>query len=37
MQPTGEKHLGNYLGAIRGWVAAQERDDCLFCVADLHR
>jgi tryptophanyl-tRNA synthetase len=36
IQPTGQKHLGNYLGAIRGWVTAQERDDCIFCIADLH-
>lgn len=36
IQPTGEKHLGNYLGAIRGWTATQERGDCLFCIADLH-
>ena len=36
IQPTGAKHLGNYLGAIRGWVAAQEQDECIFCIADLH-
>jgi tryptophanyl-tRNA synthetase len=36
IQPTGEKHLGNYLGAIRGWVADQERHECLFCLVDLH-
>jgi tryptophanyl-tRNA synthetase len=36
IQPTGEKHLGNYLGAIRGWVAAQAEHDCLFCLVDLH-
>ena len=36
IQPTGDKHLGNLLGAIRGWTAAQGRADCLFCIADLH-
>ena len=34
IQPTGDKHLGNYIGAIRQWVAAQ--DDSLFCIVDLH-
>ena len=36
IQPTGDKHLGNYLGAIRHWVATQDADDALFCVVDLH-
>jgi tryptophanyl-tRNA synthetase len=36
IQPTGEKHLGNYLGAIRGWLADQERHECLVCLVDLH-
>ncbi len=36
VQPTGELHIGNYLGAIRQWVNLQERNDCLFCVVDLH-
>jgi tryptophanyl-tRNA synthetase len=37
VQPTGNLHLGNYLGAIRNWVALQQEfDDCLFCVVDLH-
>ncbi|MDX6646074.1 MAG: tryptophanyl-tRNA synthetase, partial [Miltoncostaeaceae bacterium] len=36
IQPSGDKHLGNYLGAIRGWVEAQRVDDCFFCVVDLH-
>ncbi|MEA2469952.1 MAG: tryptophanyl-tRNA synthetase, partial [Thermoleophilaceae bacterium] len=36
IQPTGEKHLGNYVGAIRRWVDDQERGDGLFCVVDLH-
>src|SRR5918911_1949221 len=34
IQPTGAKHLGNYIGAIRQWVEAQ--DDSLFCIVDLH-
>ena len=36
IQPTGNLHLGNYLGAIRNWVALQDDFDCLFCVVDLH-
>ena len=36
IQPTGELHLGNYLGAVRHWVAAQDVDDALYCVVDLH-
>jgi tryptophanyl-tRNA synthetase len=36
IQPTGELHLGNYLGAIRRWVAAQHTDDAIHCVVDLH-
>jgi tryptophanyl-tRNA synthetase len=36
IQPTGDKHLGNLLGAIRHWVAAQDTDDALYCVVDLH-
>src|ERR687890_529640 len=36
IQPTGEKHLGNYIGAIRRWVADQERGEGLYCVVDLH-
>jgi tryptophanyl-tRNA synthetase len=36
IQPTGELHLGNYLGAIRHWVATQDADDALYCVVDLH-
>ena len=37
VQPTGNLHLGNYLGAIRNWVhLQQEFDDCLFCVVDMH-
>jgi tryptophanyl-tRNA synthetase len=37
VQPTGNLHLGNYLGAIRNWVHLQDEfDDCLFCVVDMH-
>jgi len=36
IQPTGNLHLGNYLGAIRNWVALQKEFECLFCVVDLH-
>jgi tryptophanyl-tRNA synthetase len=36
IQPTGEIHLGNYIGALRRFVAAQDVDDCVFCVVDLH-
>ncbi|MEO5355113.1 MAG: tryptophan--tRNA ligase [Magnetococcus sp. XQGC-1] len=35
-QPTGQLTLGNYLGAMRTWVAMQESHDCIFCVVDLH-
>ena len=36
IQPTGELHLGNYLGAVRNWVRAQEDYECIFCVVDYH-
>jgi tryptophanyl-tRNA synthetase len=36
IQPTGNLHLGNYLGAIRNWVAMQDDYDCLYCIVDLH-
>src|ERR1700709_2079611 len=36
VQPTGNLHLGNYLGAIRNWVAMQADYECIFCVVDLH-
>ena len=36
IQPSGELHLGNYLGAIRNWVADQDRYDCFYCIVDLH-
>ena len=36
VQPTGNLHLGNYLGAIARFVALQEAYDCIYCVVDLH-
>lgn len=36
VQPTGNLHLGNYLGAIRNFVGLQESHECLYCVVDLH-
>jgi tryptophanyl-tRNA synthetase len=36
IQPTGEVHLGNYLGAVRRWVESQHEHDALFCAVDLH-
>ncbi|PWJ73574.1 tryptophanyl-tRNA synthetase [Pseudaminobacter salicylatoxidans] len=36
VQPTGNLHLGNYLGAIRKFVALQETNNCIYCVVDLH-
>ncbi|MGA7230537.1 MAG: tryptophan--tRNA ligase, partial [Xanthobacteraceae bacterium] len=36
VQPTGNLHLGNYLGAIKRFVELQHRFDCIYCVVDLH-
>lgn len=36
IQPTGNIHIGNYVGAIKNWVAMQEDYDNIFCVVDLH-
>jgi tryptophanyl-tRNA synthetase len=36
IQPTGNLHLGNYLGAIRRWVKMQDEAECIFFLADLH-
>ena len=37
IQPTGSKHLGNYIGAIVQYVAGQERGDpAIYCIVDLH-
>jgi tryptophanyl-tRNA synthetase len=35
-RPTGRQHLGNYLGAIRNYVALQDEYDCIYCIVDLH-
>jgi tryptophanyl-tRNA synthetase len=35
-RPTGRQHLGNYLGAIKNYVALQEEYDCIYCIVDLH-
>jgi tryptophanyl-tRNA synthetase len=36
IQPSGELHIGNYLGAVRNWVALQSEYECIFCIVDLH-
>ena len=36
VQPTGNLHLGNYLGAIKNFVSLQKKMDCMYCVVDLH-
>ena len=36
IQPTGRKHLGNYIGAITQYVAGQDRGEAIYCVVDLH-
>jgi tryptophanyl-tRNA synthetase len=36
VQPTGDLHIGNWLGAVRNWVALQAQYDCIYCVVDLH-
>ncbi len=36
VQPTGNLHLGNYLGALKSFVSLQKKMDCLYCVVDLH-
>jgi len=37
IQPTGRKHLGNHIGAVRGWLEGQERGDpAIYCIVDLH-
>jgi len=36
VQPTGNLHLGNYLGALKNFVALQEKTECIYCVVDLH-
>jgi tryptophanyl-tRNA synthetase len=35
-QPTGNLHLGNYLGALRNWVTLQHEYECIYCIVDMH-
>lgn len=36
VRPTGKLHIGNYLGAIKQWLELQEKEECIFCIVDLH-
>ena len=36
IQPTGAKHIGNYIGAMRQYVTTQDEGDAFFCIVDLH-
>src|SRR5258707_2518840 len=36
IQPSGELHIGNYLGAVQNWVQLQHQHECLFSIVDLH-
>ena len=36
MQPSGNLHIGNYLGALKNWVRIQNAYECIFCIVDLH-
>ena len=36
VQPTGNLHLGNYLGAIKNFVDLQNKFECIYCIVDLH-
>ena len=36
IRPTGNIHLGNYLGAVKQWIELQENNECIFCIVDLH-
>ena len=36
IRPTGEIHIGNYLGSIKEWLFLQDKNECYFCIADLH-
>ncbi|HVF52988.1 MAG TPA: tryptophan--tRNA ligase [Actinomycetota bacterium] len=36
IQPTGETHIGNYLGAIRNWVSSQDQHEAFYCIVNLH-
>jgi tryptophanyl-tRNA synthetase len=36
IRPTGNIHIGNYLGAVKQWIALQDSNECVFCIVDLH-
>lgn len=36
IQPSGEIHIGNYLGALKQWISFQDTADCIYCIVDLH-
>ncbi|HEY9514829.1 MAG TPA: tryptophan--tRNA ligase [Gemmatimonadaceae bacterium] len=36
IQPSGELHIGNYLGAVQNWVQLQDRYECIYCIVDYH-
>ena len=36
IQPSGDLHIGNYLGAVLNWVALQDEFECIYCIVDLH-
>lgn len=36
IRPTGDIHIGNYLGAIKQWIELQDKEDCFFCIVDWH-
>lgn len=36
IQPSGELHIGNYLGAVQNWVRLQDQYECIYCIVDLH-
>ena len=36
IQPSGEIHIGNYVGAIRNWARLLDQYDCIYCVVDYH-
>lgn len=36
IQPTGDLHIGNWLGAVRNWVQLQDQMECIYCIVDLH-
>ncbi|MGH9581905.1 MAG: tryptophan--tRNA ligase, partial [Bryobacteraceae bacterium] len=36
VQPSGQLHIGNYLGALKSWAEIQTQYECIFCIVDLH-